>query len=129
MEAWRRALDEPVRTFPIEQAGPAHIATLKTFEPPLSALDGRRLAGAARRPGRRGGGGPGLGRAAAPRAASRPARERRHRPRVGERDPPPRAAVSVRLVRGPAPGTGPPPGRGDRRRAFARPRAARARRG
>src|SRR5881275_2834030 len=49
MEAWRRALDEPVRAFPIEQAGPAHIATLKTFEPPLSALDGRRLAGAERR--------------------------------------------------------------------------------
>src|SRR6266480_7605454 len=49
MEAWRRALDEPVRTFPIEQAGPGHIATLKTFEPPLSALDGRRLAGAERR--------------------------------------------------------------------------------
>src|SRR5438034_10930423 len=49
MEAWRRALDEPVRAFPIEQAGPAHIATLKTFEPPLSALDGKRLAGAERR--------------------------------------------------------------------------------
>src|SRR5438552_13511713 len=49
MEAWRRALDEPVSAFPIEQAGPAHIATLKTFEPPLSALDGRRLAGAERR--------------------------------------------------------------------------------
>src|SRR6266513_367527 len=49
MEAWRRALDEPVRAFPIEQAGPAHIATLKTFEPPLSALDGRRLSGAERR--------------------------------------------------------------------------------
>src|SRR5213596_3409459 len=49
MEAWRRALDEPVRAFPIEQAGPGHIATLKTFEPPLSALDGRRLAGAERR--------------------------------------------------------------------------------
>ena len=49
MEAWRRALDEPVRAFPIEQAGPAHIATLKTFEPPLSALEGRRLAGAERR--------------------------------------------------------------------------------
>src|SRR5437773_3773441 len=49
MEAWRRALDEPVRAFPIEQAGPAHVATLKTFEPPLSALDGRRLAGAERR--------------------------------------------------------------------------------
>src|SRR5437868_6980815 len=46
MEAWRRALDEPVRAFPIEQAGPAHIATLKTFDPPLSALAGRRLAGA-----------------------------------------------------------------------------------
>jgi formamidopyrimidine-DNA glycosylase len=49
MEAWRRALDEPVRAFPIEKAGPAHIATLKTFDPPLSALDGRRLAGAKRR--------------------------------------------------------------------------------
>jgi formamidopyrimidine-DNA glycosylase len=49
MEAWRRALDEPVRAFPVEQAGPAHIATLKTFDPPLSALDGRRLAGAERR--------------------------------------------------------------------------------
>src|SRR5947199_10030184 len=49
MEAWRRALDEPVSAFPIEQAGPAHIATLKTFEPPLSALDGKRLAGAERR--------------------------------------------------------------------------------
>jgi formamidopyrimidine-DNA glycosylase len=42
-------LDEPVHAFPIEQAGPAHIATLKTFDPPLSALDGRRLAGAERR--------------------------------------------------------------------------------
>src|SRR5438067_2766783 len=49
MEAWRRALDEPVRAFPIEKAGPAHIATLKTFEPPLSALEGRRLGGAERR--------------------------------------------------------------------------------
>src|SRR5437867_12549951 len=49
MEAWRRALDEPVHAFPIEQAGPAHIATLKTFDPPLSALDGTRLAGARRR--------------------------------------------------------------------------------
>jgi len=49
MEAWRRALDEPVRAFPIEKAGPAHIATLKTFEPPLSALEGRRLAGVERR--------------------------------------------------------------------------------
>src|ERR687883_1866298 len=49
MEAWRRALNDPVSAFPIEKAGPAHIATLKTFDPPLSALDGRRLAGAERR--------------------------------------------------------------------------------
>ena len=49
MEALRRALDEPVRAFPIERAGPAHIATLKTFDPPLSALEGERFAGARRR--------------------------------------------------------------------------------
>jgi formamidopyrimidine-DNA glycosylase len=49
VEAWRRALDDPVSAFPIERAGPAHIATLKTFEPPLSVLEGRRLAGAERR--------------------------------------------------------------------------------
>jgi formamidopyrimidine-DNA glycosylase len=49
MEAWRRQLDEPVSAFPIQKAGPAHVATLKTFDPPLSALDGRRLAGASRR--------------------------------------------------------------------------------
>src|SRR3954465_10491967 len=49
MEAWRRALDGPVSAFPIEKAGPAHIATLKTIDPPLSALEGRRLAGAERR--------------------------------------------------------------------------------
>jgi formamidopyrimidine-DNA glycosylase len=49
MEAWRRQLDDPVGAFPIEKAGPAHIATLKTFDPPLAALDGRRFAGAERR--------------------------------------------------------------------------------
>jgi formamidopyrimidine-DNA glycosylase len=49
MEAWRRALNDPVSAFPIEKAGPAHIATLKTYDPPLTALDGRRLAGAGRR--------------------------------------------------------------------------------
>src|SRR6266571_7671831 len=49
MEAWRRQLDEPVSAFPIAKAGPAHVATLKTFDPPLSELDGRRLAGARRR--------------------------------------------------------------------------------
>ncbi len=49
IEAWRRALDDPISAFPIVKAGPAHVATLKTFDPPLSALDGRRLAGAERR--------------------------------------------------------------------------------
>ena len=49
MEAWRRALDGPVSAFQIEKAGPAHIATLKTFDPPLAALEGRRLTGARRR--------------------------------------------------------------------------------
>src|SRR5688500_16518291 len=49
MEAWRRELEGPVSAFPIEKAGPAHVATLKTFDPPLSALEGRRLAGAERR--------------------------------------------------------------------------------
>jgi formamidopyrimidine-DNA glycosylase len=49
MEAWRRALDEPVRADPIAQAGPAHIATLKTFDPPLSALEGKRFSGVERR--------------------------------------------------------------------------------
>lgn len=49
IEALRVLLDEPVSAFPIERAGPAHIATLKTFDPPLQALDGRRLAGAKRR--------------------------------------------------------------------------------
>jgi formamidopyrimidine-DNA glycosylase len=49
MEAWRRALDGPVSAFPIVKAGPAHVATLKTFDPPLAVLEGRRLAGAERR--------------------------------------------------------------------------------
>jgi formamidopyrimidine-DNA glycosylase len=49
VEAWRRALDEPVSAFPIAKAGPAHVATLKTFDPPLRTLEGRRLAGAERR--------------------------------------------------------------------------------
>src|SRR5206468_3340768 len=38
-----------VKRYPIERAGPAHIATLKTFEPPLSALEGEGFAGARRR--------------------------------------------------------------------------------
>jgi formamidopyrimidine-DNA glycosylase len=49
MEAWRRQLDDPVSAFPIAKAGPAHIATLKTYDPPLSTLEGRRFAGAERR--------------------------------------------------------------------------------
>src|SRR5688500_15852290 len=49
MEAWRRELDGPVSAFPIVKAGPAHIATLKTFDPPLRTLEGRKLAGAERR--------------------------------------------------------------------------------
>ncbi len=52
MEALRRALDKPVRAHAIQRAGPAHVATLKTFEPPLSSLAGRRFA-AARRRGKR----------------------------------------------------------------------------
>jgi formamidopyrimidine-DNA glycosylase len=49
VEALRRSLDDPVRAFPVERAGPAHIATLKTFDPPLATLEGRRLEGAERR--------------------------------------------------------------------------------
>ena len=49
MEAWRRQLDEPVSALLIAKAGPAHIATLKTFDPPPSALEGRRFRGAERR--------------------------------------------------------------------------------
>jgi formamidopyrimidine-DNA glycosylase len=49
VEALRRSLDEPARRAPIAKAGPAHVATLKTIEPRLAALEGRRLAGADRR--------------------------------------------------------------------------------
>ena len=49
VEAWVRELDPVVSAAPIEKAGPAHIATLKTIEPPLSELEGRRFAGARRR--------------------------------------------------------------------------------
>jgi formamidopyrimidine-DNA glycosylase len=49
VEAWRRSLDQDVRRSPVEQAGPAHIATLKTFDPPLAALHGESFAGARRR--------------------------------------------------------------------------------
>src|SRR3954465_7169783 len=49
MEAWRRQLKDPVSAFPIASAGPAHIATLKTFDPALDALEARRFRGAERR--------------------------------------------------------------------------------
>jgi formamidopyrimidine-DNA glycosylase len=49
MEAWRRELDERVRLHPVLKAGPAHVATLKTYDPPLRALEGRRFEGVARR--------------------------------------------------------------------------------
>jgi len=49
VEAWVRELDPLVSAHPIERAGPAHVATLKTIDPPLSALEGERLAGAERR--------------------------------------------------------------------------------
>ena len=44
-----RELDPLVSGSPILQAGPAHIATLKTFDPPLRTLEGRRFEGARRR--------------------------------------------------------------------------------
>ena len=49
VEALRRSLDGPVSAAPVEHAGPAHLATLKTAAPPLEVLDGRLLAGARRR--------------------------------------------------------------------------------
>jgi formamidopyrimidine-DNA glycosylase len=49
VEAWRRQLDPLVRRSPIEQAGPAHIATLKTFDPPLKALEGEGFCAVERR--------------------------------------------------------------------------------
>jgi formamidopyrimidine-DNA glycosylase len=49
VEAWVRGLDGPVSGSPIDRTGPAHIATVKTFDPPMTTLEGRRFAGARRR--------------------------------------------------------------------------------
>jgi len=49
VEAWVRELDPLVARAPIESARPGHVATLKTFDPPPSALAGRSLAGSRRR--------------------------------------------------------------------------------
>jgi len=49
VEAWVRELDPLVSSAPVERVGPAHIATVKTFDPPLATLEGRSFAGARRR--------------------------------------------------------------------------------
>ena len=49
VETWVRELSSQVSMYPIERAGPAHVATLKTIDPPLDTLEGRRLAGSRRR--------------------------------------------------------------------------------
>jgi formamidopyrimidine-DNA glycosylase len=49
VEAWVRELDPLVARAPIESARPGHVATLKTFDPPTSALEGRSFEGARRR--------------------------------------------------------------------------------
>ena len=53
MEAWRRQLDAPVSASPIAKAGPAHIATLKTFDPPPSCARGTTARGGAERRAKR----------------------------------------------------------------------------
>ena len=49
VEAWVRELDPHVSRAPVDTARPGHVATLKTFDPPPSALEGRSFAGARRR--------------------------------------------------------------------------------
>jgi formamidopyrimidine-DNA glycosylase len=49
VEAWRRQLDPLVKQAPIERAGPAHVATLKTIEPSLDTLAGEGFRGVERR--------------------------------------------------------------------------------
>ena len=49
VEAWVRELDPLVVRAPVEAARSGHVATLKTFDPPPRALEGRRFAGARRR--------------------------------------------------------------------------------
>jgi formamidopyrimidine-DNA glycosylase len=49
IEAWRRQLDPDVKRSAVDRAGPVHVATLKTYDPPLEALEGERLLGARRR--------------------------------------------------------------------------------
>ena len=49
VEAWVRELDPNVTRAPIESARPGHVATLKTFDPPPDALEGRSFGHAERR--------------------------------------------------------------------------------
>ena len=49
VEAWVRELDPLVSRAPIDRARPGHVATLKTFDPPPNALEGKRFAGSRRR--------------------------------------------------------------------------------
>ena len=49
VEAWVRELDPLVSRAPIEVARPGHVATLKTFDPPPSALADPTIEGARRR--------------------------------------------------------------------------------
>jgi len=49
VEAWVRELDPLVSRSPVARTGPSHIATVKTFDPPLTKLTGRRFAGSERR--------------------------------------------------------------------------------
>ena len=49
VEAWVRELSPLVVRAPIASARPGHIATLKSFDPPPSALEGRVFAGSERR--------------------------------------------------------------------------------
>lgn len=49
VEAWVQELDPLVSRAPVESARPGHIATLKSFEPPPSALEGRSFSGSRRR--------------------------------------------------------------------------------
>ena len=49
MEALRRLLDEQLTGKTIVRAGPAHVATLKTYDPPLATLEGRAVCDVERR--------------------------------------------------------------------------------
>lgn len=49
VEAWVRELAPQVSRSPVAEARSGHVATLKTFDPPPAALEGRRLEGAKRR--------------------------------------------------------------------------------